>query len=348
MKAAKYKKHSILFLTCSIAFLLLAAILVYVADPFFQYHKPLDELYYLIDNKTSQNPGLAKTFTYDSVILGSSMTVNFDTDLFEETMGLNTLKLSFDGAYPKDIDNIMQLVKNSPNTLETVFLGIDIFTYKQAPGTTAYEIPSYLYDDSVINDVPYLLNKDIILDYILRPQFEQEGTLLNEVYWSWPYMNYGKEYVALSYHAPQSCSPMLSADAYAENITENLKNYIQPYMESMPDTRFVVFFPPYSILYWYDRYADGSLEAELAGEKQIIETLLAYPNVEIYYFQNQFDYITDLDNYCDYTHYYYEMNNYMTHCFAAGTHRLTLENYETVLSEMLSYMEERSFEAYVP
>ena len=348
MKEINYRKHSILFLGCSLAALLLAAALVIIADPFFQYHKPLKGLYYLIENKVSQNPGIARNFEYDSVILGSSMTVNFDTALFEETMGLNTIKLSFDGAYPKDIDNIMSIITNSPNELETVFLGIDIFTYKQAPGTTAYVVPAYLYDDTIINDAPYLLNKEVILDYIIRPQIEGEGTPLNEMYWSWPYLYFGPEYVALLYDAPTSFEEPLPADTYETNISTNLEQYILPYIESMPNTEFVIFFPPYSILYWYDRSADGSLYAELEGEKQIMEALLAYPNVRIFYFQNQFDYITDLSHYCDYSHYNYDMNNYMTECFADDTHRVTSENYEAAIKEMFSFMTACEFEKYVP
>ena len=77
-----------------------------------------------------------------------------------------------------------------------------------------------------------------------------------------------------------------------------------------------MFFPPYSILYWYTRSAEGSLEAELRGEMYIMDTLLSYPNVSVYYFQNMYDFITDLDNYSDYTHYTHKMNDYMMECFA--------------------------------
>lgn len=343
-----YQKHCLIFSILSALALLAAAALVMVVDPFFQYHKPLGGLYYLIENKTSQNPGIAKHFDYDSVILGSSMTVNFDTNLFAEKMGLNTIKLSYDGAYPNDIDRILTIAKNSPNEIGTVFLNIDMFTYKKEPGMTAYEVPAYLYNDTILDDIPYLLNKSVILDYIIRPQIEKEGTPRNKAYWSWPYMYYGKEVIAETYHAPISMEPSLPPDCFAENIADNLSTYILPHIESMPDTEFVVFFPPYSVLYWYDRYADGSLEAELAGEKQVIETLLAYPNVQLYYFQNQFDYITDLNNYCDYTHYRHEMNDYMTECFSDGSCQITADNYGTILDEMLHWAKTCPYEEYLP
>lgn len=343
-----YKKHCILFAVLSLCALLAAAILVIAADPFFQYHKPLNGLYYLIDNKLSQNPGLARHFEYDSIITGSSMTVNFDTELFAEKLGLHTIKLSYDGAYPKDIDNILSLAQKSPNEIRAVFLSIDILNYRAEPDITAYELPAYLYSDTVLDDIPYLLNKEVILDYIVRPQIEREGTPLNEAYWSWIYMWYGKDIVFQTYEAPSVLQPALPKDAFADRVAANLETCILPHIESMPDTEFTFFFPPYSVLYWYNRYADGSLEAELAAEKQVIETLLAYPNVKIYYFQDAFDYITDFDNYCDYTHYRHEMNDYMTECFAGDTCRLSLENYNAVIDNMLLWAQSCDYQSYLP
>lgn len=347
-KEPNYKKHCLLLAILSLSALLASAVLVIIADPFFQYHKPLKGLHYLIDNKISQNPGLARHFEYDSVITGSSMTVNFDTNLFAEKLGLRTIKLSYDGAYPKDIDTILSLIQKSPNEVRAVFLSMDILNYRAEPGVTAYEIPSYLYNDTVLDDIPYLLNKEVILDYIIRPQIERESTPLNEAYWSWIYMWYGKDIVFQTYEIPSSLQPALPEDAFAEQVAANLETCILPHIESMSDTEFTFFFPPYSVLYWYKRYADGSLAAELAAQKQVVEALLAYPNVKIYYFQDDFAYITDFDNYCDYTHYRHEMNDYMTECFAQDTCRLSLENYNAVIDNMLSWAQNCDYQSYLP
>lgn len=346
----KYKGYIRIFFILFLLLILFAMLTVVVIDPFFHYHKPIKGVNYIIDNQISQNPGIAKHFDYDSVILGSSMTVNFDTDLFEQTMDLNTVKLSYNAAYPKDNDNIMRLVERSPNQLKQVFLGIDIYTYKADPGITAYPVPEYLYDDSVLNDVSYLLNKDVILDYVLMPQIKRENTPLNEIYWFWRNVPCGEEQVAASYQRPEEVVEMLPADTYRDNIEENMHTYILPYVESMPDTQFTVFFPPYSILYWYTRYADGNLSAELEGEKQIMELLLSYPNVRVYYFQNDYDFITDLNNYSDYTHYTHEMNDRMTLWFSEENcpYEVTAENYEEVLKAMEEWLEQCDYESYLP
>lgn len=340
MKKTAAKTQIKIFLSVALCLLAGCALLTIVVDPFFQYHAPLDGVSYIIDNQLSQNAGIARNYTYDSVILGSSMTVNFDTLLFEELLDLNTVKLSCNAACPKDIDTMMGQVLKSDNTLKRVFLGIDIFTYKGEPGAEAYPIPSYLYDDQLWNDISYVLNKEVLVDYIVKPFVSGENTPLNEIYWAWPYMNYGEEYVLADYQWPDTVQDSLGRDFYQENIRGNMETYILPYIESMPDTVFTVFFPPYSILYWNDQYADGTWESELDGELQIVEMLLQYPNVEIYYFQNMFGFITDLDNYCDYTHYSKEMNDYMTECFGNGEHRITEDNYQAAIEEMREYIGE--------
>ena len=343
-----YKKHILLFFIFFSAAMILSAAAVVTVDPFFQYHKPLKGLCYIIDNQTSQNPGIAKTFDYDSVILGSSMTVNFDTSLFEETMGLHTVKLCYNGAYPKDIDEIMKLVSLYHPDLKEVFLGIDINTYKTPADVTAYELPYYLYDDLLLNDVSYWLNKDVLLDYILKPQMKHENTPLNEIYWSWIHFSYNREAALASYQVPDTFHEPLPSDIYLEDIEDHMRDHILPYIESMPDTRFTIFFPPYSILYWHSRRADGSLAAELAGERKIMELLFSCPNVRIFYFQNDFDYITDLNHYCDYSHYSPEMNAQMTRWFAADDcpYEVTPENYEAVMDETEQWMEAFDFEHY--
>lgn len=239
---------------------------------------------------------LARHFEYDSVITGSSMTVNFDTALFAEKLGLNTLKLSYDGAYPKDIDTILSLVQKSPNKVRAVFISIDILNYRAAPDVTAYEMPSYLYNDTVLDDIPYLLNKEDI--YVVW-----KGHCISDL----------RGAVRLSPRPAGGCLRRGDCRQFRDLYPAPHRKY-----------------------------------AELAAEKQVVETLLAYPNVKVYYFQDDFSYITNFDNYCDYTHYRHEMNDYMTECFAQDTCRLTLQNYNAVIDNMLSWAQSCDYPSYLP
>ena len=301
-----------------ILFLLAAAAVIWV-DPFFQYHAPLESFPYLVDNQLSQNPGMAKHMDYDSVILGSSMTVNFNTNWFAELMDLDALKLSYSGAYPKDQANIMDIIFESGHDVQAVFLGIDVMTYTGGVEETKYPIPAYLYDDNYLNDVQYVLNKDVFLNYVLRPLADPDKTDLATVYQSWwTDEYYNIQWVMHNYVPSEPVSEEAERETYIESTDRNLRTNLCPYIEQNPDTTFYLFFPPYSILYWNDVIQENHLEATMAQYQYIADTVLAYDNVRVFYFPDLENVVTDLNNYADYTHYHRDINRYMTECFADG------------------------------
>lgn len=323
------------------------ALVIYV-DPFFQYHKPLPGFPYLIDNQLSQNPGMAKNFDYDSVMLGSSMTVNFNTDWFWELYGERTAKLSYNGAYPKDQANIMDLIFAYKPNLKQVYLGIDIPAYSSETEATKYPIPRDLYDKNIINDISYVLNKDVLLNYILRPMADPEDRTtadnLYNLWWTDEYFN--KQYVLQYYEAPEIVETEVPADAYLSDLKANLDVNICPYIEAHPDTQFTFFYPPYSILYWYGVMRENKLEATLAEYQYCGERLLSYENVRLFVFQDQEEIITNLDeNYADYDHYHTRINRYMTECFGTGECETSLEDLPGRIQSMRKIAREYDYES---
>ena len=120
-KTFEAKKLIAIFLVVVFVCLTAVSALVIYVDPFFHYHAPLDNFPYVVDNQLSQNPGMARNMNYDSCIIGSSMTVNFHTSDFASLMGLNTLKLSYSGAYPRDDYNILSIVYDENGLPTKVF-----------------------------------------------------------------------------------------------------------------------------------------------------------------------------------------------------------------------------------
>lgn len=336
LRNKSFKKSIIITITSVIIFLLAVAAAVIYVDPFFHYHAPLDNFPYLVDNQLSQNPGMAQNMDYDSVILGSSMTVNFNTHWFEEELGLKTIKLSYSGAYPKDQANIMDIIFKSKNNVKAAFLGIDVMTYTGGVDETKYPIPEYLYDDNYINDIKYIYNKDVFLNYILRPLADPDKTDLATVYESWwTDEYYNKQWVMHNYESPKRVKEVTPKDAYIDALELNLAQNICPYIENNPDTEFYIFFPPYSILYWNDVILENHLDATMAEYLYVAKRLLAYDNVRMFFFPNQEWIVTDLNNYADYTHYHKNINHYMTKCFADGGCEITdVNEMEQALNDM--------------
>jgi len=326
----KIKKYISIIAIALLLFFLACAGITYYVDPFFHYHAPLDDFPYVVDNQINQNPGMALHMDYDSVILGSSMTVNFETDWFEELMNLKTLKLSSSGAYPRDISDILEKVytprdDGSVRKLEKVFLGIDVFMYSADVDQTKYPVPEYLYDDNPINDIKYLLNKDVIVNYILKPIFTPTPVNWSHIYASWwTDEYYNEEYVLSTHNAILKKNPVeMDNHAFDELIAKNLEVNIIPYIENNPETEFVIFFPPYSILFWNDAIMDNHLEATINSYLITEKMLNSYDNVTMYFFADNEEVVCDLNNYADYIHYKPDVNRMMTESFASGRYQIS-------------------------
>ena len=255
------------------------------------------------------------------------MTENFRISWFnnKET---KTIKVPYSGAYSKDINNVFKLAFET-HDIKTVYYGIDIFQiFNLDENKTRSELPEYLYDNNIFNDVEYVFNKDIFYKYTLFNIIDKENQD-NDLAYNWnDRFKFGKEYVLKDY---EKISPnkQLPVDYYLRNYNKNMAN-ITEYIEKYPNTKFVIFFPPYSILYYEDK-----IDASVTTTEAVVEDLLKYENVELYYFQNEKNIITNLDNYKDYTHYNENINYYMYECMCkTEKHKMTKENYEEEIDKL--------------
>lgn len=331
-----FKQHTITLVSCLLAALLIWIMLVVIVDPYFQYHEPLSFFPYKIDDQLTQNPGMARNLNYNAVILGSSVTVNFDTAWFNEDFNVNAVKLPFNGAYPKDYANIISQIESSGNELKYVFWTMDVASFSADISETKYPVKKNLYDTNPFNDINYLLNKDVFFEYIVFPFLANPGnnidSSLANAYSTYQDLNYGKEACLNNFISTnpeidtdklQSIidkkadenillpDSVLPKDTYIENARINLDNNILPFIESHPDTQFIISFPPYSILSWLYYINDGSIYALREEYNFVISELSKYNNVTIYYFCDEEDIIYNLDLYADSIHYNRDINYFM-------------------------------------
>ena len=73
-----------------LALISLLCAVTYIVDPYFQY-RVKDNSYML--NGYYVGPGLIRNYDYDTLIIGSSMTQNFDMDIFRENLGNSPLHI---------------------------------------------------------------------------------------------------------------------------------------------------------------------------------------------------------------------------------------------------------------
>lgn len=307
------------------------ALVIVVTDPYFHFHAPIKGTSYRLYEERYINDGIARHFEYDAIITGTSMTQNFKTSEFDELFGTSSIKLPFSGGGFHEISQSLQRAFNYNDHIEKVLWGLDgvllINEYDYKP----YEdYPTYLYDDSVLNDVNYVLNKSILyhgtLNNALMTLRGEPPTTLDE-YSAWERQTgYDAVKAGHEYRGVVVDDCRLSEEE-KKLVEENIRINVCSVIEQNPDTTFYIFFPPYSILLWdyWDRA--GKISAQIEAESLAAELLLQYPNVELYCFNENIDLISNFDNYSDELHYSAEINSLILKWIKGSEYHLTPENY---------------------
>lgn len=73
------------------------------------------------------------------------------------------------------------------------------------------------------------------------------------------------------------------------------------------------------------------------AEKYMIEKILEVPNIELYSFFNNYELITNLDNYKDTTHYIAKINEQLLNWISKKEYLLTKENYKEYIEKNLEF-----------
>lgn len=316
--------------------MLIIGALVVIIDPFFHYHKPLPGLKAVLTDKEYQCIGTLRTFYYDSLIVGSSVAENYNNGWFNDGFDCTSIKAVRSYGATADLCYLLDAAYEKQN-LKFVFYSMDTSSLSADPVPT-YELtgcPMYLYNKNYLDDVEYLYNKGVLFEkipYMIANSFIGDYDENDSYNWA-QWKEFNQDMALGLYIRTAAISPMKDREYYTDNLNANIA-LVAEQIEAHPETAYKIFFPAYSMLYWDNLYRSGDLEAYLYNMEQTIGALLNYDNVEIYYFQNEREIITNLDNYMDTLHFSPEINKYMVDQMIAGNHRLTQDNYMSVLTDM--------------
>lgn len=339
------------FFLWAAALLLTAAAAVAVMDPFYHYHAPLGGMKAVVTKAEYQCIGTVRNFPYDSIVFGSSVAENYNNRWFDEAFGGRTIKGIKSGAATADLVYYMKEAFEA-RELVNVYYCVDIAALN-ADASKLFpdaSLPLYLYDHNPFNDVQYLWNKTVLFEHIPYELAAGLDTGYDEgASYNWAqYKTFCAEDTLSRYDRPAAVSDMKKEDENKAVIDANL-TLIGDVVRTHPETRFRFIFSPYSMLWWDEAYRSGDSGGYLYAVRRAAEYLLGFENVEIYYFQNDAEIITDLDNYMDTIHFSEEINHEIVRRMQAGECRLTPENLEETLADMAALVreiEERYMGAY--
>lgn len=322
------KRWALLTMALLLGALSLIVCSVVIIDPFEIYHKATAFIPPIASGTQSySNAGIAKSYDYDSVIIGSSMTENFRPSQLNDLLGGRFVKLCINGGTPFNHKQMLDMAFAN-RELRTVFYGLDVDALTFFYTTPKTEMPDYLYNDNLLDDVRYWLNQSVLGKYIpacLRTLGQSDPDQIDTMYAWGDDFAYGRDAVLAGKHisskeVPQEerqTDPVLSQQSML-----NVEHNLIPFIEAHPHTEFIFFFPPYSLARWYEFYAQGTFIYHLNQKEAVIKRLLPYDNVRIYDFHAELDWILNLDLYVDTEHYGPDINSEIAARIARDENRI--------------------------
>ena len=320
----------------------------YWLDPMLQYGKESGPLTSYEYAEMYSNPGIAKHYDYNAVMVGTSMVENTDVDLCDELFGVKMVRLPYSGGTTYNMKTILDVCFSSHNNIQTVYWELDEFQMLGSATEPRYPLPMYLYRTDHREDVKYLLNLDIFYRYTLKDilgtiwgdkqKLERRGITLGG--------DFGREEMLATYSRAERSDEIIHFEKnYKSKVDENLKN-IRTLLEAHPSTKFVFFMPPFSVLYWDNTLQCGTFDANMDAVIYVMEKVLEYDNTEVFFYQGEEDVITNLDNYKDYSHYGSWINDLLTKWMAQGVGKVTKANYVDQVNQMRTYIKKYNFTCY--
>ena len=340
------KRWIIIFL---ITFLLGMAGVIYtvlLTDPFFHFHAPQTESYYYqLSNQRSQNDGITRHFDYTGIITGTSVTKNFKVSQADALFKEAFIKIPYDGASYRDInESIARALERNPG-IKMIVRGLDLEFILAPKDYMSYEmdeLPGYLYDSDWLNDIRYVLNRDVFFTWTSRMIIDKRihhtepGITSFDEYGSW-ILSPGFRPDGIVQFSPGV--PVHLTAEQEKDVRANVRQNITDLADLYQDTEFCYFIPPNCMVWWYKKTEDGSVFSIVEAEKIMMEEVLQHSNIRLFTWNNRTDLTGNLDNYEDSIHFDKWINEFILQSIKDNYGLITRDNYEKVLEqELKSYL----------
>ena len=318
LKRAKASRWLLCFWVSAAVGSVLVTGLNYWQDPL-QFYRRAAIPFWSTDQR-SQNPGLARNYNYDTVLLGTSSVENYIPEKIANAYGWQPVKLAISGSSIHEQRQILDVALRTAQVKRVVW-ALDFMALGGAPDRKEdyfSPYPQYLYNTNPLDDGQYLFSATTTRDSLnallhklsLRCWHTPQLQLLNN--WQTKY-TFGEAQLWQSYqriisgdYGQPRLEVLYRPGRYSfQQLKNNVETNILPAIRSRPEVQYTLFLPPYSIpfylIYWHQ---DPQVIADWLKFRQWLADATAHlPNVVLHDFQADNRYVSHYDRYKDFLHY---------------------------------------------
>lgn len=327
----------------SIIILTLIGITTYAVDPFFKYRIDPKEGHLL--NTRFVNPGLAKHYDYNMVLLGSSMVQTFDMSLFKTSPAVKPLRLATGAANYDEMKLIYSLINKEK--VNSMVINLDLAAFNLSNPVIKY--PTYTYKDDLINEFGYLYSYEACIRYVpvdiglnifykLQtdiPEAIREKTDINTIGDFRNEYNFYNQvsYIRHLYESGSGVTPQVNEGMTDRMIARFEQLLVDFDINNNKHIKYTFILPPYPIAYW--GYTDKKKYYQNFQEivRYMTLRLSEYDNVLLVCFYD-IDNVMRLDRYADLSHFDPITSDFIVNNLNTVKYKLTPDNVDIRLQRL--------------
>jgi hypothetical protein len=320
-------KSVVLFLCASLLTAIGVAAFDFAIDPLQLFHAArFTKAFYTSDDRM-QAAGLIRSRNFDTVFIGTSLAVHFRPSDIDKALGVKSVKLAMSGSTSPEQHFAIQTAIAVKHPKEVIW-EMDDWIFRDAPDVDSeVYFPADLYRRNLKGIAGYLLSLDTAREsiWLMLRHIKSLDDLALRLTWA-GYLKYhndnvneidtvpmyvdqkglyggGKAMASYQHYrkAPAEISAGYNYDAMVRNFDRDALDLIR----RNSDVRFVVYFPPYSILQFVAMRdaAPATLKIVYDFTAYASRRLAQFPNVRLYDFREAKEVTHDLNNYADVVHH---------------------------------------------
>jgi hypothetical protein len=310
-------------LGCVIALLFISALGVIVLDPCYRYRMP--SIYKPFYRKQMfQLPGIMRNNNFSALIIGDSMTNNFNLADIRTIWGEEALKATGNGWRCGDqllfADYALKL---RPGEVKHVIWSVNNWSFNYGaknPQAIQPEILRIFTDPIGICDIRYFWNADVWSDFmrrVFRYQANKRYERFLDYDMMWAQNNSAREW-GLKFVQKAFATGIKPKTASTEESIAAIKGSLLKIVKEHPETHFYFFLPPYSLAFWGNFQGNKQRLDYLRLQEVLTEILACEHNTTVHNLQSVEEIVGDFSIYKDMNHYNPDINTLILHIIKEG------------------------------
>jgi hypothetical protein len=307
----KNRSYSFILSVAALMALMLVASFNYFVDPFTYYHQPWTDINFSKLHRFS-NPGLARQYDYEAVLVGTSHVMELESSRFSEIIGQPGLNLSTNGGLFREQSELVELVLDQGKA-DTIYweMNFPSLSLGDATGSLGQQYPEYFYHPTVETPFRYLASLDT-LGHSWKA-VNNPGVISIDNRNELVHREFSERRVLASWHyeiqrwTPEFISYWRAVQASVDSPRQVVEKRLVPLLQAHPRISFKLVLPPHTLLLFLLHEAMGADDFNrwLDFRELLGELADQYPNAELYDFQADWALVEDFELYRDIEHFSY-------------------------------------------